>query len=169
MPPPKRGFHKAMTLRKAKKIARSLGLTLREACSGDYRVNFRDGNETRACYTGNPSRRLRGRSAPLSRCDECDSGLTCPKSEEEPVSEGQSTRLTQGRQQRFAAFPNRVATLPSKRRLSRLGATNGWGLWLNSRYLPVQPLSPRCSQALPALPSHRSPRQSGCISSRHSR
>ena len=35
-----------MTLRKAKSIARHLRLTLRQVCSGDYRVNFRDGNET---------------------------------------------------------------------------------------------------------------------------
>jgi hypothetical protein len=40
-----------MTLRKAKSIARHLGLTLRQVCSGDYRVNFRDGNETTAYYT----------------------------------------------------------------------------------------------------------------------
>jgi len=53
MPSPKRGFHKAMTLKKAKSIARRLGLTLREACSGDYRVNFRDGNESTAYYTEN--------------------------------------------------------------------------------------------------------------------
>jgi hypothetical protein len=44
---------KFMTLRKAKSIARHLGLTLREVCSGDYRVNFRDGNETTAYYTDN--------------------------------------------------------------------------------------------------------------------
>jgi hypothetical protein len=42
-----------MTLQKAKSIARRLGLTLREVCSGDYRVNFRDGNETTAYYTDN--------------------------------------------------------------------------------------------------------------------
>src|SRR5262245_48472036 len=35
-----------MTLQKAKSIARPLGLTLRKVCSGDYRVNFRDGNKT---------------------------------------------------------------------------------------------------------------------------
>jgi hypothetical protein len=46
-------FHKAMTLQEAKSIARHLGLTLREVCSGDYRVNFRDGNETTAYYTDN--------------------------------------------------------------------------------------------------------------------
>jgi hypothetical protein len=40
-----------MTLQKAKSIARHLGLTLRQVCSGDYRVNFRDGNETTAYYT----------------------------------------------------------------------------------------------------------------------
>ena len=40
-----------MTLQKAKSIARHLGLTLRQLCSGNYRVNFRDGNETTAYYT----------------------------------------------------------------------------------------------------------------------
>src|SRR6476646_3690562 len=40
-----------MTLRKAKSIARHFRLTLRQVRSGDYRVNFRDGNETTACYT----------------------------------------------------------------------------------------------------------------------
>ena len=40
-----------MTLQEAKSIARHLGLTLRKVCSGDYRVNFRDGNETTAYYT----------------------------------------------------------------------------------------------------------------------
>jgi hypothetical protein len=40
-----------VTLQKAKSIARHLGLTLREVCSGNYRVNFRDGNETTAYYT----------------------------------------------------------------------------------------------------------------------
>jgi len=34
-----------MTLQKAKSIARHLGLTLRQLRSGNYRVNFRDGNE----------------------------------------------------------------------------------------------------------------------------
>jgi hypothetical protein len=40
-----------MTLQKAKSIARHLGLTLRQLDSGNYRVNFRDGNETTAYYT----------------------------------------------------------------------------------------------------------------------
>ena len=40
-----------MTLQEAKSIARHLGLTLRKLRSGDYRVNFRDGNETTAYYT----------------------------------------------------------------------------------------------------------------------
>ena len=39
-----------MTLRKAKSIARHLGLTLRLLRSGKYRVNFRDGDETTAYY-----------------------------------------------------------------------------------------------------------------------
>jgi hypothetical protein len=42
-----------MTLQEAKSIARHLGLTLRKVRSGDYRVNFRDGNETTAGYTDN--------------------------------------------------------------------------------------------------------------------
>ena len=41
----------AMTLQEAKSIARHLGLTLRKVRSGEYRVNFRDGNETTAYYT----------------------------------------------------------------------------------------------------------------------
>src|SRR5262245_211827 len=40
-----------MTLQEAKSIARHLGLTLRKVRSGDYRVNFRDGNGTTAYYT----------------------------------------------------------------------------------------------------------------------
>ena len=43
----------AMTLQEAKSIARHLGLTLRKVRSGDYRVNFRDGNETTPYYTDN--------------------------------------------------------------------------------------------------------------------
>jgi hypothetical protein len=42
-----------MTLQEAKSIARHLRLTLRHVCSGAYRVNFRDGNETTAYYTDN--------------------------------------------------------------------------------------------------------------------
>jgi hypothetical protein len=42
-----------MTLQEAKAIARRLGLTLRKVHSGDYRVNFRVGNETTAYYTDN--------------------------------------------------------------------------------------------------------------------
>ena len=41
------------TLQEAKSIARHLGLTLRQLRSGNYRVNFRDGNETTAYYTDN--------------------------------------------------------------------------------------------------------------------
>ena len=40
-----------MTLQKAKSMARHLGLTLRQLRSGNYRVNFRDGNKTTAYYT----------------------------------------------------------------------------------------------------------------------
>jgi hypothetical protein len=42
-----------MTLQEAKSIARHLGLTLRKVRSGDYRMNFRDGNEMTAYYTDN--------------------------------------------------------------------------------------------------------------------
>jgi hypothetical protein len=42
-----------MTLGKAKSIARHLGLTLRQLRFGNYRVNFRDGNEITAYYTDN--------------------------------------------------------------------------------------------------------------------
>jgi translation initiation factor 2 alpha subunit (eIF-2alpha) len=42
-----------MTLQEAKSIARHLRLTLRQVRSGNYRVNFRDGNETTAYYTDN--------------------------------------------------------------------------------------------------------------------
>src|SRR5215813_3223745 len=44
-------IQKPITLQEAKSIARHLGLTLRKVRSGDYRVNFRDGNETTAYYT----------------------------------------------------------------------------------------------------------------------
>jgi len=40
-----------MTLQEAKSIARHLGLALRKVRSGDYRVNFRDGNEPPPYYT----------------------------------------------------------------------------------------------------------------------
>jgi hypothetical protein len=40
-----------MTHQEAKSIARHLGLTLRQVRSGDFRVNFPDGNETTAYYT----------------------------------------------------------------------------------------------------------------------
>jgi hypothetical protein len=46
-------IQKPITLQEAKSIARHLGLTLRKVRSGAYRVNFRDGNETTACYTDN--------------------------------------------------------------------------------------------------------------------
>jgi hypothetical protein len=46
-------FHNTMTLQEAKSIARHLGLTLRKVRSGDYGVNFRDGNDTTAYYTDN--------------------------------------------------------------------------------------------------------------------
>jgi hypothetical protein len=63
-----------MTLQEAKSIARHLGLTLRLLRSGNYRVNFRDGNETTAYYTDDLSKtpsipRLRW---PVSeRCKRC--------------------------------------------------------------------------------------------------
>ena len=46
-------IQKPITLQEAKSIARHLGLTLRMVRSGEYRVNFRDGNENTACYTDN--------------------------------------------------------------------------------------------------------------------
>jgi hypothetical protein len=46
-------IQKPMTLQEAKSIARHLGLTLRKVRSGDYRVNFRDGDETTAYYADN--------------------------------------------------------------------------------------------------------------------
>jgi hypothetical protein len=45
------GTSMAITLQEAKSIARHLGFTLRKVRSGDYRVSFRDGNETTAYYT----------------------------------------------------------------------------------------------------------------------
>ena len=45
------GLEELMTLQKTKLIARHLRLTLRQLRSGNYRVNFRDGNETTAYYT----------------------------------------------------------------------------------------------------------------------
>jgi hypothetical protein len=44
-------IQKPITLQEAKSIARHLGLTLRTVRSGNYRVNFRDGNDTTAYYT----------------------------------------------------------------------------------------------------------------------
>jgi len=52
-----------MTLQEAKSIARHLGLTLRQVCSGNYRVNFRDGNETTAYYTDNLEDAVNGHNA----------------------------------------------------------------------------------------------------------
>jgi hypothetical protein len=46
-------IQKLITLQEAKSITRHLGLTLRQLRSGNYRVNFRDGNETTAYYTDN--------------------------------------------------------------------------------------------------------------------
>ena len=46
-------LHKPMTFPQARSVARHLGLTLRQVCSGGYRVNFRDGNETTSYYTDN--------------------------------------------------------------------------------------------------------------------
>jgi hypothetical protein len=46
-------IQKPITLQEAKSIARHLGLTLRLLRSGNYRVTFRDGDESTAYYTGN--------------------------------------------------------------------------------------------------------------------
>jgi hypothetical protein len=43
-------IQKPITLQEAKSIARHLGLTLRKVRSGHHRVNFRDGDESTACY-----------------------------------------------------------------------------------------------------------------------
>ena len=43
-------IQKPMTLQEAKSIARHLGLTLRLLRSGKYRVNFRNGDQSTACY-----------------------------------------------------------------------------------------------------------------------
>jgi hypothetical protein len=48
---PEGRFYRTMTLQEAKSIARYLGLTLRQARSGTYRLNFRDANEATAYYT----------------------------------------------------------------------------------------------------------------------
>ena len=40
-----------MTIQEAKSIVRHLGLILRKVRSGDYRVNFPDGDESPAYYT----------------------------------------------------------------------------------------------------------------------
>ena len=45
------GARPSMTLQEAKSIARHLGITLRKVRSGDYRVNYREGDETTAFYT----------------------------------------------------------------------------------------------------------------------
>jgi len=46
-------IQKPMTLQEARSIARHLGLTLRKVPSGDYRVNFCDGDEITVHYTDN--------------------------------------------------------------------------------------------------------------------
>jgi hypothetical protein len=43
-------IQKPITLQEAKSIARHLGLPLRKVRSGHYRVKFRDGDESTACY-----------------------------------------------------------------------------------------------------------------------
>ena len=43
-------IQKPITHQEAKSIARHLGLILRKVRSGHYRVNFRDGDESTACY-----------------------------------------------------------------------------------------------------------------------
>jgi len=46
-------IQKPFTLQEAKSIARHLGLTLRKVHSGDYCVNFCDGDESTPYYTDN--------------------------------------------------------------------------------------------------------------------
>ena len=67
-----------MTLGKAKSIARHLRLTLRQVCSGDYRVNFRDGDETTAYYTDNLEDAVNA-AVEMARKRACDSNLSCPE------------------------------------------------------------------------------------------
>jgi L-ribulose-5-phosphate 3-epimerase UlaE len=73
-----------VTLQKAKSIARHLGLTLRQLRSGNYRVNYRDGNEITAYYTDkledavNAAVAMAGKRAFSSDCraDRIRGGLT---------------------------------------------------------------------------------------------
>jgi urate oxidase len=48
---PRAALVRTMTLQKAKSIARHLGLTLRLLRSGNFRVNFRKGDESTVYYT----------------------------------------------------------------------------------------------------------------------
>jgi hypothetical protein len=43
-------IQKRIMFQEARSIARHLGLTLRKVRSGHFRVNFRDGDESTACY-----------------------------------------------------------------------------------------------------------------------
>jgi len=78
-----------MTLQQAKSIARHLGLTLRAVRSGDYRVNFRDVNETTAYFTDGledavktavEMARKRGRE--LTKRDDCPCHTVCGSDEQ---------------------------------------------------------------------------------------
>jgi hypothetical protein len=73
-------------LQEAKSIARHLGLTLRLQGSGNYRVNFRDGNETTAYYTDNLEDAVntavemaRKRSGITGTSGDCQTGSRSPR------------------------------------------------------------------------------------------
>jgi hypothetical protein len=75
-----------MRLQEAKSIARHLRLTLRQVRSGDYRVNFRDGNETTAYYTDNLEDAVhtavemaRKRSGITGTSGDCQTGSRSPR------------------------------------------------------------------------------------------
>jgi hypothetical protein len=76
-------IQKPMTLQEAKSIARHLGLTLRKVRSGDYRVNFRDGDETTAYYTDNLEDAVNS-AVEMARkrdCERRERNLTSPEAE----------------------------------------------------------------------------------------
>ena len=67
----------------AKSIARHLGLTLRKVRTGDYRVNFRDGDETTAYYTDNLEDAVNS-AVEMARkrdCERRERNLTSPEAE----------------------------------------------------------------------------------------
>jgi hypothetical protein len=76
-------IQKPKTLQEAKSIARHLSLTLRKVRSGDYRVNFRDGDETTAHYTDNLEDAV-NTAVEMARkrdCERREPNLTSPEAE----------------------------------------------------------------------------------------